>query len=95
MMRSPDGKELWQHGVLREIVPPEKLSYTFVWDTEPEHEMLVTVTFAERGGKTEMTFRQDGFKSIGERDAHNDGWGQSFGRLADYLKKAASAGRAR
>ena len=86
-MRSPDGKDFWQHGVLREIVPPEKLSYTFVWDEQPDHEMLVTVTFAERGGKTEMTFRQSGFNSAGERDGHNDGWSSSFDRLDEVLKK--------
>jgi len=37
LMRSPDGKDMWQHGVYREIVPPEFTSYTFVWDEQPDH----------------------------------------------------------
>jgi uncharacterized protein YndB with AHSA1/START domain len=87
-MRSPDGKDYWQHGVTREIVPPERLSFTFIWDEHPDQEMLVTVTLVERGGKTEMTLRQEGFKSVEERDGHAGGWNESFDRLGAYLKKA-------
>ncbi|HMI45745.1 MAG TPA: SRPBCC domain-containing protein [Gemmatimonadaceae bacterium] len=90
-MRSPDGKDYWQHGVTREIVPPERLSFTFIWDEHPEEEMLVTVTLVDRGGKTEMTFRQEGFKSVEDRDGHEGGWNESFDRLVAYLKKAKPA----
>lgn len=86
MMRSSDGKELWQHGVYREIVPPEKVSFTFNWDEQPDHEMLVTVTFVERGKKTEMTLEQSVFNSKEDRDGHEGGWSQSLERFASYLK---------
>ncbi|HEX9085232.1 MAG TPA: SRPBCC domain-containing protein [Gemmatimonadaceae bacterium] len=86
LMRSPDGKDIWQHGVYREIVPPEKISFTFIWDAQPDHEMLVSITFAERGKKTEMTFRQGLFESADERNGHEGGWSQSFDRFAAYLK---------
>lgn len=85
-MRSPDGKDFWQHGVYREIVPPEKTVYTFVWDAEPDQEMLITVLFAARGNKTEMTFRQEGFKSADEKAGHEDGWKQTFDRMSAYIK---------
>jgi uncharacterized protein YndB with AHSA1/START domain len=94
-MRSPDGKDMWQHGVYREIVPPEKTVYTFVWDSEPEHEMLVTVEFAERGNKTEMTFRQEGFSSADEKDGHEDGWNQTFDRMAAHIKTTLGGKNAR
>jgi len=94
-MRSPDGKDYWQHGVYREIVPPEKTVYTFIWDSEPEHEMLVTVTFATRGNKTEMTFKQEGFKSADEKAGHEDGWNQTFDRLVAYLKTLQGGKNAR
>jgi uncharacterized protein YndB with AHSA1/START domain len=84
-MRGPDGTNYWQHGVCRELVPPERLAYTLVWDSDPEHEMLVTVVFAERGAKTEMTFSQRPFKSVETRDSHRDGWSSSFDRLAVAL----------
>ena len=87
-MIGPDGKELWQHGVYREIVPKKRIVYTFIWDQEPDHEMLVTVDFGAKGSKTEISFQQTGFKSVGERDGHKGGWSESFDRLAAFLSNA-------
>jgi uncharacterized protein YndB with AHSA1/START domain len=81
------GRELWQGGTFREIVPPERLVYTFAWDRDDGsrgHETLITITFAEQGGKTKMTFRQATFETVGQRDAHRGGWSSSFDRLAEY-----------
>jgi uncharacterized protein YndB with AHSA1/START domain len=95
MMRSPEGKEMWQHGVYRELIPPEKTIYTFIWDAQPEDEMLVSVVFKEKGDKTEMAFTQEGFKSVEEREGHNGGWSQTFDRLAAYLEKISGGRNAR
>jgi uncharacterized protein YndB with AHSA1/START domain len=95
MMRSPDGKELWQHGVYREIVPPEKTSFTFIWDENPEAETLVTITFEARGNKTDMVFRQTPFTSVEDRNAQEGGWNESFDRFAAYLKKVGGRTNAR
>ena len=94
-MRGPDGKDMWQHGVYREIVPPEKTVYTFIWDAEPNQEMLVTVLFAARGDKTDMTFRQEGFRSTDEKAGHEDGWNQTFDRMAAHLKTLQGGKNAR
>ena len=53
------GKDLWQRGVFREVVAPERLVFTFAWEEAGERgrENLVTVTFAEHDGKTLVTFR--------------------------------------
>ena len=45
----------------------------------------MTVTFADEGGKTRLTFQQAVFKSVEDRDSHQDGWSQCFDRLAAYL----------
>ena len=81
------GKELWQNGVFREVVPPERLVFTFVWEEDGERglETLVTVTFADEGGKTRMTFHHAPFVSVGERDGHGYGWNSTFDRLVDHL----------
>ena len=87
-MRSPEDAEHWKQGVYREVVEPERLVFTFGWedaDGKPGHQTLVTVTFAEEGGKTRMTFRQVPFQSVEERDGHRGGWSSSFDRLADYV----------
>ena len=87
------GNDLWLGGVYREIVPPERLVFTFAWEEEGERglETLVTITFAERGGKTHMTFRQTPFQSGGERDGHRGGWTSTFDRLDDLLAGCSSA----
>ncbi len=82
------GNDLWVGGVYREIVPPERLVFTFAWEEEGERglETLVTIAFAEQGAKTLMTFRQTPFQSAGELDGHRGGWTSSFDRLGDYLE---------
>ena len=82
-----DGRELWQHGVFREVDEPERLVFTFVWEDEGERgvENLVTIEFEDRGDKTFMTFRHSPFLSAGERDGHNEGWSSTFDRLDVYL----------
>jgi uncharacterized protein YndB with AHSA1/START domain len=83
-----DGRDLWHGGVFREVVRPEWLVFTFAWDEDGERgeENIVTITFAEQGGKTLMTFHQAPFWSEGERDGHQGGWGSTFDRLGDFLK---------
>lgn len=88
------GRDLWQGGVYREVVEPERLVFTFAWDGENGrrgHETLVTVTFAEHQGKTKMTFRQAVFPSVEQRDGHRQGWSSSFDRLAEYVAKLSIA----
>jgi len=82
------GNDLWLGGIYREIAPPERLVFTFAWEEEGERglETLVTITFAEQGAKTLMTFRQTPFRSTGELDGHRGGWTSSFDRLGDHLE---------
>ena len=87
-MRSPEGVDHWLQGVYREVVAPERLVFTHTWldaERQPTIETLVTITFAERGGKTELTLRQSGFKSEESRAGHEGGWASTFDRLAEYL----------
>ena len=87
------GNDLWHRGMFREVVAPERLVFTFAWEEEGERglETLVTVTFADEGGKTRMTLRQTPFQSDGERDGHQGGWNSTFDRLADHLASQHSA----
>ena len=86
-----DGRELWHGGVFREVVRPERLVFTFAWDTGdgPAEENLVTITLAEEGSaggrKTRMEFRQEPFVSADEHAGHTEGWSSSFDRLDDLL----------
>jgi uncharacterized protein YndB with AHSA1/START domain len=84
---APDGQKYWMRGIYREIVEPERIVFTFSWEEDGERgrENLITVTFAEQGNQTRMTFRQAFFESIEQRDSHNEGWSECFDRLARFL----------
>lgn len=91
-LRSTEGgPDLWQHGIFREVVPHERLAFTFVWEEEGERglETLVTIDFADQGGKTLMTFRQSPFQSAKERDGHGWGWNSTFDRLDEELRSSS------
>ena len=45
------------------------------------------MTLTERGGKTEMNFRQSGFESVDSRDGHAEGWNECFDLLEELLAK--------
>jgi uncharacterized protein YndB with AHSA1/START domain len=91
-MRSPEGVDHWLEGHYREMVKPERLVFTHAWldgNRKPGNETLVTITLAERGGKTELTLRQTGFTSVESRDGHKYGWTSALDVLVDYLAEAA------
>ena len=85
--------EHWASGVFQRIERPERLVMSFSWE-EPEgtreHDTLVTVTLADRDGKTEMTFHQEFFRDVEERDSHVTGWDECFADLAAHLTEARS-----
>jgi uncharacterized protein YndB with AHSA1/START domain len=102
-MRSPDGKDYWLTGVYREIVPMERFVSTgsfadekgnvvpatyYGMSQEAPLEMLLTVTFEEHDGKTKMTLRQVGFPSVAESQGAEQGWNQSFDKLAEDLAQS-------
>jgi uncharacterized protein YndB with AHSA1/START domain len=88
MMREPNGTEHRLQGEYLEVVTPERLVFTHTWlsvEGKPGPETLVTITFTERDGQTEITLRQTGFKSAEARDGHSFGWTSTFDRLTEYL----------
>jgi len=93
VMRAPDGAQHPMTGVFREIVIPERLVFTFVAvdnEEQPLLEGLTQVSFAERGGKTELTVKT---RAIGLVDfagrmlqGMEAGWTQSIERLAELVR---------
>lgn len=92
-MRSPEGKEYWRHGIYLEVSPPRRIAFTYLSDdpnSDPEHETIVTVTFAEHGNGTLLTLRQANFESVAARDAHNFGWNSSMTRFSAFIQRPSS-----
>jgi uncharacterized protein YndB with AHSA1/START domain len=87
-MRVPDGTVVTKHGVYREIMPSERLVFTYnsaYADGTADPETLVTVTFAELGGKTRLTLRHSGFWSEAARVSHTGGWTGALERFVDFI----------
>jgi len=98
MIRSPESGDSAFGGVYREIVPNERLVFTFTWrNTGPSAavETLVTIAFAEQGGKTVQTFHQTPFLDVERRDAHIGGWNGSFDKLGAYAARVAQTQRSK
>jgi uncharacterized protein YndB with AHSA1/START domain len=72
-------------GVYREIVPNEKLVFTWTWKSTPERESLVTVTFKKDGDGTIMTLLHEQFFDQDARNRHEAGWIGTMERLERYL----------
>lgn len=83
--------DLWQSGQYLVVEPPERLEFTFAWET-PGHEdgpgvkTHVVVRLEElAGGKTRMHFSQRGFLSSKSSASHSLGWKGTFDRLENFL----------
>jgi uncharacterized protein YndB with AHSA1/START domain len=89
-IRSDDsGTVQTEVGVYREIRPPERLAFTHAWvraDGSLTQTTLVTATFTECSGKTEVSFRQEDFATVAACLSHADGWGVSLDQLVGYMR---------
>lgn len=85
VMRAPDGEEHHVSGVYREVVPNEKLVFTWAWRSTPERESLVTVTLRAVGAGTELTLTHEQFFDEEARDKHGQGWNGCLARLEREL----------
>jgi len=63
-------------GVYRQILRPEKLVFTWRWESPnaDEPETLVTVEFYERNGTTEVMLKHELLSDDGQREKHCEGW---------------------
>jgi uncharacterized protein YndB with AHSA1/START domain len=82
-MQPPEGDHFYLTGKFREVDPPARLAFTFVWeDPHPDDvETLVGLAFRDLGESTEVTFTQGPFKTEERYALHRDGWTDGFDKL--------------
>jgi uncharacterized protein YndB with AHSA1/START domain len=88
-MQPPEGDSFHLVGEFREVDPPERLAYTFVWEpADPDDvETLVELSFRDLGDSTEVGFTQGAFKTEARRELHRDGWADTFDKLEQFLSQ--------
>jgi uncharacterized protein YndB with AHSA1/START domain len=77
-----------EYGEFHEVVEPERLVFTLTQEDgegNVGHRTLVTVSFADAGAKTEMTFSQTGFATSSRRDNNIQGWNECFRKLSVHM----------
>jgi uncharacterized protein YndB with AHSA1/START domain len=89
----PDGVEYAFRGEYREVVPPERLVYTFEFEGMPGHVLVETITLEERDGLTTLT-NHSLYDSKEERDgmleSMEPGAAESMDRLEELLATMAN-----
>ena len=83
-----NGEELWHGGIYHEVVPDERLVFTFAWDQEDGkagRETLVKIDLEDLAGKTKMQFQQSEFDTVENCEGHRQGWNSAFDRLEELL----------
>ncbi|MGZ3308880.1 MAG: SRPBCC family protein [Xanthobacteraceae bacterium] len=86
VFRGPDGEEHDVGGIYREVVPNERLVFTWAWRTTPERESLVTVALKRDGEGTLLTLMHDQFFDEAARDRHGRGWNETLDKLENYVR---------
>jgi uncharacterized protein YndB with AHSA1/START domain len=72
-------------GIYREVVPNEKLVFTWAWRSTPERESLVTVLLKPDGDGTLLTLIHEQFFDEPARDRHQGGWTQALDKLEKHF----------
>ena len=76
-----DGEHHEVGGIYREVVPNEKLVFTWAWHTMKERESLVTVSIKRDGNGALLTLLHEQFFDEAAREGHSRGWTGSLDKL--------------
>jgi uncharacterized protein YndB with AHSA1/START domain len=80
-----DGEEHSVSGIYQEVVPNQKLTFTWAWRSTPERESLVTVLIRPEGDGSILTLIHENFFDEAARDGHQRGWSGCLDKLVRYL----------
>ena len=85
VFHTEDGEEHHVSGVYREVMPNEKLVFTWAWRSTPERQSLVTIFIKAEGGGSLLTLIHEQFFDEAARDRHRYGWTGSLNKLEKFL----------
>ena len=82
------GKVFKVRGEYLEIKEPEKLVFTWFWETEPAYgNTVVTLEFVDLGNKSELILTHERFANSDARDKHSIGWAFCLDSLQRNVEK--------
>jgi len=95
VQRAPDGREFAFHGEFRELVRPERVVRTFVFEGAPDAEAVETLTLEDQGDRT-LVDSLTVHRTVAARDGHlaggraEVGMNEGFARLDDLVGELAA-----
>jgi uncharacterized protein YndB with AHSA1/START domain len=88
-MIAPDGSRYALSGEFRLLEPPNRLSFSWKWENQPEsagnETTLVTVDIRQVASGTQVTLTHSGFANSEHRDNHRSGWEPALDKLGRTL----------
>jgi uncharacterized protein YndB with AHSA1/START domain len=81
VFHTENGEEHYVSGLYREVVPGQKLVFTWAWRSTPERESLVTILIRPDGDGSLLTLIHEQFYDEAARDRHEFGWTGSLNKL--------------
>jgi uncharacterized protein YndB with AHSA1/START domain len=87
-LTNSDGEEMTNLGEYRELVPNEKVVFTWHWEDDENwenHTSIVTVELKDADGGTELGLTHEQLPNEQSRDGHNGGWNSALNKLETYL----------
>lgn len=83
--KTDDGEYHQVGGVYQEVVPDQRLKFTWAWHSTPERESLVTVTVKPDGDGTLLTLLHEQFFDQAAADGHKRGWTGTLDKLEQFF----------
>ena len=80
-----DGEHHEVGGVYREVVPNQRLVFSWAWHSTPERESQVTISLKPDGDGTLLTLHHEQFFDSAARDSHERGWTGMLDKLEKYI----------
>ena len=72
-------------GAYREVVPNERLQFSWAWHSTPERESLVTISIKAEGDETLLTLHHAQFADQAACDSHHRGWTDMLDSIENFL----------
>ena len=86
-----DGEKHHVSGTYMEVVPNQKLVFTWQWITMPERQSLVTILIKPDGAGSLLTLQHEKFFDEKARDGHLYGWTGCLDKLVVYMAEQQEA----
>src|SRR5262245_6052101 len=91
-MQPPDGAAFVLSGKYLVLDPPERLSFTFVYDVpDPDdRDTVVSISLHDLGDSTQLTLDHGVFATEARRALHEQGWTETLDRMGRLLGAGAA-----